>query len=94
MRRYARVIWVLIIGLVIEMSPAYAASKLNPNDRHMLGFWGSLGYSGLLHNRTESKIPSGVAPAIGVGYRYSHNTFIFQTGLYGQYAWMTCVMPL
>lgn len=94
MRRYARVIWVLIIGLVIEMSPAYAASKLNPNDRHMLGFWGSLGYSGLLHNRTESKIPSGVAPAIGVGYRYSHNNFIFQTGLEGQYAWMTCVMPL
>ena len=57
--------------------------------------WASgLGYSGLLHNRTESKIPSGVAPAIGVGYRYSHNNFIFQTGLEGQYAWMTCVMPL
>ena len=80
--------------MVIAMSPAYAASKLTPDERHSFGVWGSFGYSGLLHNKKGSKIPNGVAPAVGVGYRFFRNNFIFQTGVEGQFAWMTCKMPL
>lgn len=59
----------------------------------MFGVWGSIGYSGMMHNLKGSKIPSGVAPTIGVGYRFYRNGMILQTGVEGQYAWMKCVMP-
>ena len=93
MRRYTHILWVLIIGMVIEMSPVSAATKLTPDERHMFGVWGSIGYSGLMHNLKGSQIPSGVAPAIGAGYRFYRNGAILQTGVEGQYAWMKCVMP-
>ena len=93
MRRNAHNILVLIFGLVIGMSPLYAGTKLTPDIRHLIGGWGSIGYSGMLHNRTGSQIPSGFAPTLGIGYRFFRNEFIFQTGVEGQYSWMTCVMP-
>lgn len=69
-----------------------AATKLNPEQYHFVDFWGSLGYSAMLHNMPDAKIPSGVSPVIGVGYRYFRNNFIIQTGIEGRYVWMKSVM--
>lgn len=93
MRRYAQIAWMLIIAMVMEMSPAVAATKLTPDERHLFGVWGNIGYSGMLHNRKGSKIPSGVAPALGVGYRFYRNGFILQTGVEGQFERLSSVMP-
>ena len=82
----------MMVCVTINLSPLSAATKLNPEQHHFMDVWGSLGYSAMLHNMPETKIPSGVSPTIGVGYRYFRNNFIFQTGIEGRYVWMKSVM--
>ena len=93
MRKYAYILLLTIMCLVGDILPVYAVSKLNPENKHMIGVTGGLGYYGLLNNMEGSKVPMGVSPSIGFAYRYYHNGFILQTGLDGYYNWSTTVFP-
>lgn len=87
------IICIVLVCLTAVLSPLSAATRLNPEQRNFIYLSGSFGYSGMIHNMPEAKIPSGVAPSIAVGYRCFYNNFIFQTGIEGKYAWMKSVMP-
>lgn len=71
----------------------FAATTLTPETHHSLGFWGSLGYYGMHHNAQSPKLISGATPSLGVGYRYFHNNFIFQTGIEGQFMYSGFSLP-
>ena len=79
--------------LTTVTSSLRAATKLSPEEHNFISLYGSVGYTGMLHNLPEVKTPSGVAPAFGVGYRFYRNNLILHVGVEGQYQWMKHSVP-
>lgn len=80
----------IIIALLIGWLPFLSAgTRLFPDEYHYLSVWGGVGYQTLLNNSNTIKPGPGVAPEIGIGYRYYRNGFILQAGLEGEFAYLT-----
>jgi len=85
--RRLRYILFLLLSCIIATSNA--ASRLFPDEHHFIAIWAHLGYPCLLTNYDQMKQDMSLAPAIGLGYRYFRNGFIIQTGLEGEFNYIT-----
>ena len=52
---------------------------------HYLDFWGSVGYSSLMHKLPETKIPGGVGFELGVGYEAEIRRWLLKAGVEFQF---------
>lgn len=78
--------FLLAVLLMLPVSGISAArkkkSQRNSNVTSFVDVYGGAGYSSLLHNIPDSKIPGGGAGMLGVGYFMKHKSkFEFRTGL-------------
>ncbi len=73
-----------ILVLVLLVSSAIAAPK-KTEQRHFINFWGGAGYSSMLHQIPDTKVPGGFGAELGVGYEYDRKNLLMQTGLELQY---------
>ena len=69
---------ITIIGLLISIPMLYAWGR---KDHNYFMAWASGGYSQLVHNIEPARDYGSIGGAVGLGYEYHYNDFIFSTGL-------------
>ncbi len=73
-----------ILFLILFVLPVIAAPK-KIEQRHFVNIWGGAGYSSMLHQIPDTKVPGGFGAELGVGYEYDRKNLLMQTGLELQY---------
>jgi len=84
-----RKVFILLLICLGGISTSWAASKLNPDLHHFAAIYGGGGYQTMLTNASFIQSNMGVAPNVGIAYRYFRNGFILQVGLEGEYSYLT-----
>jgi len=69
-----------------------AGSRMAPDEVHFVSITAGAGYQGLISSSDAIHPGMGVAPSLGVTYRYCRNRLIVQTGLEGEFSFLTNLM--